>query len=376
MSGAFAIVVFLALILLVVIPIHELGHMLVAKSFGFKVTEYFVGFGPRLWSVRRGETEYGVKAIPAGGYVKIAGMNPYETIAPEDLPRAYGSKPIWQRALVILAGPASHFLMGAILFIALFASFGVYNEDVVVVESVAPSLDGEVSPARQAGLQRGDVVVRVGDLVEPTHDELGRYVTRYARAHRGEPLVYVVERDGRRVRLPMVPRLVTEEGETRGRVGFTLGLDPVSVSEATWLGIRTTGTTVAVSVTSIDDIFGPEGIGRMATLLFTDEPRQTGDATGFVGVSQQVGDAGNRGDWGTILAYGAYVTIFIGIVNLIPLPPLDGGHLLLLVWEVVTGRQVDYRRVVPIAATVIVLLSLIMVAALILDVFKPVPQVT
>jgi regulator of sigma E protease len=129
-------------------------------------------------------------------------------------------------------------------------------------------------------------------------------------------------------------------------------------------------------VTSLDDIFGPKGIGRMATLLFTDEPRRTSDATSFVGVSQQVGDAGSRGDWGTILAYAAYVTIFVGIVNLIPLPPLDGGHLLLLAWEKITGRQVDYRRVVPVAATVIVILSLFMVAALLLDVFKPVPQLT
>jgi membrane-associated protease RseP (regulator of RpoE activity) len=148
------------------------------------------------------------------------------------------------------------------------------------------------------------------------------------------------------------------------------------VPEAAWFGIRSTGQTTVMSVTSLDDIFGPKGIGRMAELLFTNEPRQQGDATGFVGVSQQVGSAGDRGDWGTILAYAAYVTIFIGIVNLIPLPPLDGGHLLLLAWEGVTGRQVDYRRVVPIAATVIVLLSLIMVAALILDVFKPIPQLT
>ena len=376
MSGALAIVAFLALILLVVIPIHELGHMVVAKRFGFKVTEYFVGFGPRLWSVRRGETEYGVKGIPAGGYVKIAGMNPYETVAPEDVARAYGSKPLWQRALVILSGPASHFLMGAILFMVLFATFGVFNEDVVVVESVAPSLDGEVSPARRAGLQPGDVVVRVGDLDRPTQRELSRYVTAYVREHPGASLEYVVERDGRRLSLAMVPKLITEDRQTRGRVGFTLGLEPVSLPEAAWLGIRSTGQTVAVSVTSLDDIFGPRGLGRMATLLFTDEQRRTGDATGFIGVSQQVGDAGDRGDWGTILAYAAYVTIFIGIVNLIPLPPLDGGHLLLLVWEGVTGRHVDYRRVVPIAATVIVLLSLIMVAALILDVFKPVPQLT
>jgi membrane-associated protease RseP (regulator of RpoE activity) len=375
-ASVLAIVAFLALILLVVIPVHELGHMLVAKRFDFKVTEYFVGFGPRLWSFRRGETEYGIKAIPAGGYVKIAGMNPYETIAPEDLPRVYGSKPIWQRALVIFAGPGSHLLMGALLYFALFAGYGVPNEDVVVVESVAPELGNDVSPAFAAGLQEGDVVVRVGDLADPTQDQLGRYVTRYARQHPGEALVYVVERDGRTVSLAMVPRLIREDGVTKGRVGFSLGLEPVSLPEAAWWGIRYTGKTVAVGVTSLDDIFGPRGVGRMATLLFTDEPRQPNDAQTFVGVSRNVGSAGSRGDWGTILAYAGYVTIFIGIVNLIPLPPLDGGHLLLLVWEKVSGRHVDYRRIVPIAATVIVLLSLFMVAALLLDVFKPVPQLT
>jgi regulator of sigma E protease len=216
----------------------------------------------------------------------------------------------------------------------------------------------------------------VGDLDQPTQEELSRYVTAYVNAHPGASLEYVVERDGRRLSLPMVPKLVTEGGETRGRVGFTLGLEPVSLPDAAWLGIRSTGQTVAASVSALDDIFGPKGIGRMATLLFTDEPRRTSDAASFVGVSQQVGGAGDRGDWGTILAYSAYVTIFIGIVNLIPLPPLDGGHLVILGWEKATGRQVDYRRVVPIAATVIVVLSLFMVAALFLDVFKPVPQLT
>ncbi|HZN42382.1 MAG TPA: M50 family metallopeptidase [Actinomycetota bacterium] len=377
MTSVVAIVAFLALILLVVIPLHEFGHLLVAKRFGFKASEYFVGFGPRLWSTRRGETEYGVKAIPAGGYVKIAGMNPYEPVAPEDLPRAYGSKPIWQRALVILAGPASHFLMGGILLFVLFVGYGVPIEKTVVVDEVTSTLGGAVSPASEVGLRPGDVVVRVGDLENPTQEQLGPYVTRYARRHPGQPLEYVVERDGERITLPMIPRLVTEDGITKGRVGFTLDLQrSASPPEAAWWAIRYTGKTTVAAVTSLDDIFGPRGIGRMATLLFTDEPRRTGDPTTVVGVSQQVGDAGSRGDWGTIIAYAAYVTIFIGIVNLLPLPPLDGGHLMLLAWEKVTGRQVDYRRVVPVAATVIVFLSLFMVAALLLDVFKPIPQVT
>ena len=102
--------------LLVVILLHELAHYGVARYFDFKVEEYFVGFGPRLWSTTRGGIEYGVKALPLGGYVKIAGMNPYQPVAPEDLPRAYGSKPRWQRALVIAAGPGVHLLIAAVLF--------------------------------------------------------------------------------------------------------------------------------------------------------------------------------------------------------------------------------------------------------------------
>ena len=174
MGGPLAIVGFLALILLVVIPIHELGHLLVAKRFGFKIQEYFVGFGPKLWSTKRGETEYGIKAIPAGGYVKIAGMNPYESVPPEDVARAYGSKPIWQRALVILAGPLSHVLVGAVLYFTLFVTYGDPNTDLVVVGEIAQTLDGTTSPAAEAGLQVGDVVIRVGDLENPTPDSLGR----------------------------------------------------------------------------------------------------------------------------------------------------------------------------------------------------------
>src|SRR5438094_10576593 len=102
--------------LFAIVMIHEFGHYLAARAYGFRVLEYFVGFGPKLWSFRRGEIEYGVKAIPAGGYVKIAGMNPFENdVPPGDEDRAYGAKPVWQRALVILAGPLSHFLVAAII---------------------------------------------------------------------------------------------------------------------------------------------------------------------------------------------------------------------------------------------------------------------
>jgi membrane-associated protease RseP (regulator of RpoE activity) len=373
-GSVYAIAGFLALILLVVIPIHELGHLLVARRFGFKVTEYFVGFGPRLWSRRRGEIEYGVKAIPAGGYVKIAGMNPYETVPSEDLPRAYGSKPIWQRALVILAGPGSHFLVGALLYFALFATYGNLDTDKVVVGEVAGTLSGDVSPAKAAGLRVGDVVVRVGDLSNPTPDGLGRYVTGYARQHPDEPLAYVVDRDGRTITLRIVPKLVEEDDVTKGRIGFTLGPEPLSLPEAAVVSGRWVGKATWNSVAAIPKIF-TQGVGRTFTVLFSDEPRRADDPTSLVGVSRQIGVAGDRGDWALFLGFAAYVTVFIGVVNLVPLPPLDGGHLALLVWEKLTGRKADYRKLVPISAAVIVFLSIFAIATVFLDITQPLPTI-
>ena len=374
MGSLLAVIGFLALILFVVIPIHELGHLLVARRFGMKIQEYFVGFGPRLWTFRRGETEYGVKALPAGGYVKIAGMNPFETVAPEDRPRAYGSKPIWQRALVILAGPASHALVGAVLYVALFATYGDPDTDKVVVGDVARILDGEVSPAFGAGLRPGDVIVRVGDLDDPSPENLGRYVTPYAKEHPGEPLTYVVERDGRRISLPIVPQLVTEDGVEKGRIGFLLGPEPLSAPEAAVVATRWVGAATWNSVETIPQIF-TKGVGRTFTVLFGDEPRRPDDVTSLVGVTRRVGEAGGSGDWASLLFLTAYVTIFIGVVNLVPLPPLDGGHLLLLVWEKITGHPADYRRLVPVSAAVIVFLSIFAIATMVLDITQPLPVI-
>jgi membrane-associated protease RseP (regulator of RpoE activity) len=373
-GGPLAIAGFLGLILLVVIPIHELGHLLVARRFGFKIQEYFVGFGPKLWSTKRGETEYGIKAIPAGGYVKIAGMNPYESVPAEDVARAYGSKPIWQRSLVILAGPLSHLLVGAVLYFALFVSYGDPNTDLVVVGEIAQTLDGATSPAAAAGLQVGDVVIRVGDLENPSPDSLGAFVTRYARDHPGEPLTYVIERDGRRLSFEIVPRLVTEEEITKGRIGFTLGAEPLSVPRSAVFSGEWVGRAAWNSVATIPKIF-TVGVGRTFSVLFTDEPRTATDVTSLVGVSRQIGGAGERGDWGLFLGFAAYVTVFIGVVNLIPLPPLDGGHLLLLAWEKVTGRQADYRKLVPVSAAVIVFLSIFAIATVFLDITEPLPLI-
>src|SRR5213595_3568351 len=158
MSNTLGIVLFVIAIL-VTIVIHEAAHFGFAKWFGIKVEEFFVGFGPRLWSVRRGETEYGVKALPLGGYVRIAGMNPYEQIAPEEYPRTLGAKPAWQRALVIFAGPATHFVIAFVLFAVWLGVYGAFFTRSPVVGAVERTMDGKTSPAAQAGLRAVDQIV-------------------------------------------------------------------------------------------------------------------------------------------------------------------------------------------------------------------------
>src|SRR5437660_468973 len=157
MSEWLGVIVFIVAILVVVL-VHESGHFFTAKAFGIKVEEFFVGFGPRLWSTRRGETEYGVKALPLGGYVRIAGMNPFQETPPEDLPRSFGTKPIWQRAIVIVTGPITHFVMAVVLLIVFFVAVGVLTPAKPVIEGVQATVDGQRSPAAVAGLKSGDEV--------------------------------------------------------------------------------------------------------------------------------------------------------------------------------------------------------------------------
>src|SRR5947209_8953027 len=192
------------LIIVVVIVVHEGGHFAVAKLFRIKVEEFFVGFGPRLWSFRRGDTEYGVKAIPLGGYVRIAGMNPFQETPPADIPRSYGAKPPWQRALVILAGPASHFVMALVFLGLYFAAVGTPSYQPVVA-AVAKTLQGNsgASPAVLAGIRPGDVVLAVGGISNPTEDQF----VNYTRAHVGRPVELAIRRGGRTLHLQATPVL-------------------------------------------------------------------------------------------------------------------------------------------------------------------------
>jgi membrane-associated protease RseP (regulator of RpoE activity) len=359
--------------LILVILVHEAAHFGVAKRFGIKVTEFFVGFGPRVWSVRRGETEYGVKAIPAGGYVKIAGMNPYERIAPVDEARVFGAKPIWQRALVIFAGPATHFVLAFVFFAGWL---GFVGEPVAVsgpptVALVEDKLDGERSPAAAAGLRVDDRIVAVDDIRVRSTDQL----VTYTREHVGDPITLTVDRDGRSVSFTMTPVLSSVAGERIPRIGVELAPEfrrqtagPVgSIVEAADLVWDTSYFTVR----SFARVFGPEGIGRLFELATTDAPRGVEDPSSVIGVARYAGQTAEAGRFWDNLQLFAVVNIFIGLLNLVPLPPFDGGHLAVLAIEKVRGRKVDMRRIVPVSAAVAVFLVVFTMSVIYVDLVKP-----
>src|SRR5262245_4911755 len=347
--------------------IHEGGHYLAARRFNFRVLEYFLGFGPKLWSFRRGEIEYGVKAVPAGGYVKIAGMNPFENDVPAgDEARAYTAKPVWQRVIVILCGPLSHFLVAGIIFTVLIAWVGDGHAAKVV--DIAPSIAGRPSPAAVAGLRPRDLIVQIADVQQPSQTQIGEGLSEQG----ARPTQIVVERAGQQIPMTLTPVKDETLDPPRYRFGISMGPVPRPIPSAIWHGFGQLGSMTIQSVEGIGRAFGPSGITRMVTLLtHPDVQRQDTDTSSLIGVGDMVGSMGAKGEWAQFLFVFAYVTLFVGIVNLIPLPPLDGGHVALALIEKIRGRSIDMKKVVPVPAAVLVVLGFLSISAMILDVWKP-----
>jgi membrane-associated protease RseP (regulator of RpoE activity) len=359
----------------VMILVHELGHFVVAKRFRIKVEEFFVGFGPRLWSTRRGETEYGLKAIPAGGYVRIAGMNPFQEPAPEDRDRVFTAKPAWQRALVLVAGAATHFVLAFLLLVSFFWVVGVPVFGGAQVVGISPELEGRRSPAAEADLRAGDRFVRVDG--RPVRSYRG--FLDYIDTHAGEELVLVVDRDGEPVTIRATPREVRDGKELVGRLGIVVSAAVVArdrsgpvegVADAS----REFGRLVVGSFQAMGQVFGPEGLGRLFDAVTGERQRQVTDPVGVVGAARISGQAFAAGQIEFFFFLFAFFNIFVGILNLLPLPPLDGGHLAVLGIERVTGRRIDQRKLIPVTALVAGFLIVFTVAVFYLDVLRPIPN--
>lgn len=372
------------------IMLHELGHFVTAKWGGMKVTEYFLGFGPRLWSIRKGETEYGVKAIPAGGYVRIIGMNNLEQVDADDESRTYRQQPFWRRLSVAVAGSTMHFIIAFILLWVLNTFVGVIPPDAepqLEVGSITKLEKGR-SPAQEAGFQIGDKLISIDGRALNTWDDLPRYV----RQHPDEVVTFVVERDGRRLELqPKTVDLaqIKVDGqpavaEPTGFVGIGPSLPVVRTDALTAVGRagQDTASLSKLTVRALGSMLSFNGIKSYGEQLTggpgpvapsEDEPRFL-SPVGFVKVADQLADSGLR----AVLFLLVSINIFVGIFNMIPLLPLDGGHVSIAVYEkirsMISGRRyvADVTKMLPLTYAVVLVLIFLGVSSLYLDIVRPI----
>lgn len=374
--------VVLALILMIMV--HELGHFATAKWSGMKVTEYFLGFGPRIWSIRRGETEYGVKVIPAGGYVKIVGMTNLESIDPADEPRAYRNASYPRRLLVSAAGSIMHFIMAYLILVVLFAFVGVANLSKAQIVSVA-TFPKTVAPAAIAGLRAGDIVVSVNhkpvgsidNLVAQIQDSVGRSMV--LGVDRGRNVIY---RSVDPVRAGTIEQGLTPSAASLGVIGVRLSEPVQTVGILASLGrpFAVIGGYSATTITALGSHFSPNGISKYVSAL--SHPSSTSSGSGAsvrfespVGIVRLASQAANVG-LGAVLTLLFSINIFVGIFNMVPLLPLDGGHVLVATYERIRSRRgknyhADMLKLIPVTYGVLLVIVLLGVTALYLDLTHP-----
>lgn len=323
--------VFVGFCLLIIL--HEAGHFFAAKATGMRVERFFLFFGPTIWSFKRGETEYGVKSIPLGGYVKITGMNPEEEVPPEVAHRSYYRQDVWKRIVVVAAGPAVNI---ALAFLILFGVYWVYGH-----EEAVPRVDEirQGTPAAKV-LQPGDVIVAVDGKRYPglgEEERLVEFVDDVA-SHKCQgkqtdgcvaatPVEMTVRRNGELRTLSVWPRY-DEEAE-RALIGFSYGARDVEVSP---------GTAAKEAGDAVWEV--ASGTFHVFTHLF--EKQQRDQVSGVVGISD-VGHQVVEKSLERALLLLAFVSLALGLVNLLPILPLDGGHIFWSLVEKVRGRPVSLR---------------------------------
>jgi len=352
--------------IIVMVMIHETGHFLAARATGMKATEFFFGFGPRLWSTRRGETEYGIKALPLGGYVRITGMNLLEEVAPEDEGRTYRDKPFWAKSLVVLAGSATHFPVAFLLFYLVISGIGMPVSTTTVDEVQATLDDGTATPASLAGLLAGDTVLALDGVATPEWADLVDAIT----VHPGEEVTLTVDRGGEVVLVEVVLASVDDgSGGERGYLGIAPGVRTERSGPVQGLADagRELGDAVVASGRGLWELVA--GLPELLGAVLGGNADDLGDnrpvsPIGLVGIAGDLGP-------GYALQLVAYVAVFVGVLNAVPLYPLDGGHFAVALYEKIRGRPADVRKLMPVAATVVAFLVVIGLLAMYLDIAHP-----
>jgi membrane-associated protease RseP (regulator of RpoE activity) len=394
-------VVLFALGIGISLALHEAGHLGAAKAFGMNVRRYFVGFGPRVFSFRRGETEYGLKAIPIGGFCEIAGMTAMDEIDPKDEPRAMWRQKTWKRTVVMATGPATHFLLGFVVLYAMAVSLGLPNlAEKPVVQQVSNCVHdatttaqltnptcaaGETGPAQAAGLRPGDEVVSVRGVTTPTWTAM---VNEIQRSH--GPTVFQVRRGDELLRLTVdVPRVerpvTTADGKSDVAQVGVAGVTATRMFDYTaWsaLGGTATFTGDMFAQTFQKLIEFPQRIPAVVNAIFGGE-RDPNTPVSVVGASRLGGDAVQAGQWQLFLFLLASLNFFLGVFNLLPLLPLDGGHIAVTWFEHVrnwlrdrrgktAAAPVDYMKLSGITMALIMIGGAVMLLTITADIVNPI----
>ena len=380
--------------LLLSVMIHEAGHYLTARKFGMKVTEFFLGFGQKIWSTQRGETEFGIKAIPAGGYCRIVGMSSREELSEADQDRAFIKAGVGQRLIVLGAGSFLHFVIGFVLLLTLFLSVGLTSVTSTVekVSECIPQKASEVcsakstpSPAKNVGILAGDKIIKVdGKSYKDWSD-----VVSVIRASAGKELTITVERNGAPLDIAVTPASRDLNGKVIGVLGVvnkvgTITYGPVdAVSRAG----KFTGQILQNSATSLVSL--PSKIPNLISQTFGGEKRDAEGLVGVVGVARVSGETANtkaltvREKIATFILIIASLNLFVGMFNLLPLLPLDGGHMAVAIVDgarnflarrrgLAKPAPFDVERLTPITMVVFVLMAALSILLLAADIFNPI----
>jgi membrane-associated protease RseP (regulator of RpoE activity) len=371
--------------LIVMIILHEAGHYVMAKKSGMKVTEFFVGFGPRLWSFRRGETEYGIKPIVLGGYCRIVGMNNIDEVPPEDADRAYRAKPFRQKLAVAVAGSTVHFMIAIVLMFFVLSFAGNPNN---VKPSTTLAGVSHPSAAASAGLRAGDTIVAIDNKPASSWSDVRKAV----REHGPKQMLLTVQRDGQRRLLDVTPQIDSATGLPMLGISSKIALKPVSLPGAVTGSFRETARVAQVSVDGLVKIFSPSGVHNYTNQLSGNHSSSTGASGG--GASNSGGDNGSarfvspiglagyagqavQAGWISVFLLLIAINVFVGIFNMVPLLPFDGGLVAIAVYEKVASTirrqrvEVDVRKLVPITAVVVAVLLFIGISAMYLDIVRP-----
>ena len=355
--------------LIVSVFFHELGHFVSARRSGMKVTQFYMGFGPRVWSTKRGEVEFGVRALPIGAFVRIVGMNNLDECDPADEPRAYRQQSFPKRIFVITAGSVMHMIIAAILFIGVYATAGRFGNTKELLVFSAPASG---SPAEEIGLQDGDQILAINETEITSRSELIEAIVSYKP---GDVVDVKIQRDG--LVFSRQAKLISNPANPQ--IAF-LGVSTDSykyvqqnIFSAVGYGLTDVVTTARASVTGVFVVINPANI---VSNVVADRPDPLTRPTTVVGASQVGGEIGRSEGLKGILILLASVNVFVGVFNMLPLLPFDGGHAAIAIYERFRSRgdrvyRADVGKMVPVATTVVALLAMLLFAGLYLDVTSP-----